>query len=134
MAAQPDPVRTAVDAAVDRYFRAIADRDAAAWAANFAPGGRSEDPVGGDPVVGRAQLQAFQQGIFDAFPALVLTPGERFHGGHQVAVQWTGHVESHTGASADFAGINTYEIDSDGKIAAQKAFWDIDAVQRALGS
>ncbi|WP_433171517.1 nuclear transport factor 2 family protein [Actinoallomurus sp. CA-150999] len=128
-----DPTRSLVEAAVSRYFTAIAARDAAAWAANFAPDGRSEDPVGREPVVGREALAAFQQSIFDAFPVMVLTPVEHYFGGNQAAVKWTCHVEA-GGRSADFTGINTYEVDEHGAIARQKAFWDIESVQRRLAA
>ena len=123
--------RTPVEEAVSRYFAAIAARDAAAWAANFAPDGQSEDPVGGEPVRGRDALRAFQQGIFDSFPVMVLTPVEHYYGGAQAAVKWTCHVESGT-AAADFSGINTYEVDESGAITRHKAFWDLAAVQRDL--
>ncbi|GAA2402510.1 hypothetical protein GCM10010191_07480 [Actinomadura vinacea] len=120
-----------VETAVDRYSAAIAARDADAWAANFAPDATSEDPVGGAPVTGRDALRAFQQGIFDAFPVMILTPVERFYGGGQAAVKWTCHVEAGE-RSADFEGINVYEVDADGRITRQKAFWDMAAVQRRL--
>jgi ketosteroid isomerase-like protein len=120
-----------VEAAVDRYFAAITARDAAAWAANFVPDGSSEDPVGGPPVVGTEALAAFQQGIFDAFPVMRLTPVERFYGGAQAAVKWTCHVGTGSNA-ADFEGINFYEVSGDGRIVRQKAFWDMAAVQRRL--
>lgn len=118
-------------AAVARYFAAIADRDAVAWADNFVPDGRSEDPVGGEPVVGREALRAFQQGIFDAFPVMRLRPVACFYGGDQAAVTWTCHVEA-DGRGADFDGVNTYEVGPDGRIARQKAFWDMAAAQRQL--
>jgi steroid Delta-isomerase len=125
------PDRFPAEAAVAHYFAAIADRDATAWAANFAPDGRSEDPVGGEPVVGREALQAFQQSIFDAFPVMVLKPVSHYYGGHQAAVTWTCHVEA-DGRSADFEGVNTYEVSAEGLITGQKAFWDMAGVQRQL--
>ncbi|MBL1120075.1 nuclear transport factor 2 family protein [Streptomyces sp. 110] len=126
-----DTGRPLAEAAVDRYFGAIAARDAAAWAANFAPDGQSEDPVGGEPVIGRKALQDFQQSIFDAFPVMILTPRSRYFGANQAAVMWTCHVEVDA-RIADFDGVNTYEVDEEGRITRQKAFWDMASVQRRL--
>ncbi|MCQ8190272.1 nuclear transport factor 2 family protein [Streptomyces rugosispiralis] len=126
-----DPGPFPAEAAVDRYFAAVAARDAAAWAANFAAEGSSEDPVGGEPAIGREALRAFQQSIFDAFPVMVLTPRARYFGANQAAVTWTCHVET-DGRAADFDGVNTYEVDEEGRITRQKAFWDMAGVQRRL--
>ncbi|MFJ2172254.1 nuclear transport factor 2 family protein [Streptomyces sp. NPDC087851] len=123
--------RFPAEAAVARYFAAIAGRDALAWAENFAADGRSEDPVGGEPVVGREALRAFQQGIFDAFPVMSLRPVTHYYGGHQAAVTWTCHVEADD-RGADFDGVNTYEVGADGLIIRQKAFWDMAGVRRQL--
>jgi uncharacterized protein (TIGR02246 family) len=121
-----------VEQAVGRYFTAIANRDAQAWASNFAPDGTSEDPVGGEPVAGRSALAAFQQSIFEAFPVMRLDADEIIVCGSQAAVRWSCHVENGT-TGTDFTGINTYEVNDHGQILRQKAFWDIAAVQQALG-
>ena len=120
-----------VEATLDRYFAAIAARDADAWATNFAEDGRSEDPVGAAVVTGRRALKEFQQSIFDLFPVMRLDVVDRFVCGNGAAVRWRCHVESN-GRSVDFDGINTYEVLPDGRIQGQKAFWDLLAVQQEL--
>jgi steroid Delta-isomerase len=109
---------------VDRYFAAIAALDADAFVATFAPDGVSCDPVGADPSVGEEGLRRFFAGITGTFRQMVLTPDDTFHAGGRVAVKWTGRGESHEGVAVEYAGIDVFEVDDEGRITRLWAYWD----------
>jgi steroid delta-isomerase len=130
---EPEVSKATVEAAVRRYFAAIAARDADAWADNFADGGTSRDPVGTPPHQGREALRAFQQSIFDAFTTMDLQPLAIHVAGREAAVPWRCHVATGD-RSTDFEGVNTYVVSAEGKIEQAKAYWDMEAVQARLGN
>jgi steroid Delta-isomerase len=110
--------------AVDRYFAAIAALDEDAFVTAFAPDGVSYDPVGAEPSEGEAGLRRFFQGITRTFRQMTLTPDHTFHAGGHVAVKWTGRGESHEGVAVEYAGVDVFEIDDDGRITRLWAYWD----------
>jgi steroid Delta-isomerase len=110
--------------AVDGYFAAIAALDEDAFVASFAPDGVSYDPVGAEPSAGEEGLRRFFAGITRTFRRMELTPDDTFHAGGRVAVRWTGRGESHEGVEVEYAGIDVFEIDDDGRITRLWAYWD----------
>jgi steroid Delta-isomerase len=120
--------------AVDRYFAAIADLDADAFVACFAPGATSHDPVGARPSEGEAGLRRFFGGITRTFRRMVLTPDDTFHAGGSVAVKWTGRGETHDGVAVEYSGIDVFEVDDEGRITRLDAYWDPTQLFSQLGS
>jgi steroid Delta-isomerase len=116
-----DPTRQRT---VDRYFAAIAALDDDAFVATFAPDGVSYDPVGAEPSAGEEGLRRFFRGITTTFRRMELTPDDTFHAGGHVAVRWTGRGESHDGVAVEYAGIDVFEIDDEGRITRLWAYWD----------
>lgn len=111
-------------ATVDRYFAAVAALDADAFVACFAPDGISYDPVGARPSEGPDGLRRFVAGITRTFREMVLTPDDTFHAGDQVAVRWTGRGVSHEGVHVEYAGIDVFAFDDEGRISRLWAYWD----------
>lgn len=111
-------------AAVDRYFAALAALDEDAFVAAFAPDAVSYDPVGADPSEGEAGLRRFFSGITRTFQEMVLTPDASFHAGGQVAVKWNGRGTSHDGVRVEYEGIDVFEVDDEGRITRLWAYWD----------
>jgi steroid Delta-isomerase len=109
---------------VDRYFGAIAALDEDAFVATFAADGVSYDPVGAEPSAGEEGLRRFFAGITGTFREMVLTPDDTFHAGGRVAVRWTGRGESHEDVTVEYAGIDLFEIDDEGRITRLWAYWD----------
>ncbi|MFE3545917.1 nuclear transport factor 2 family protein [Nocardia sp. NPDC059177] len=111
---------------------AVGARDKAAWVALFAADGIVEDPVGPsgfDPDgVGHRGHEAIG-GFWDK--AIALTDKieflfeDSFECGREIA--FTGKIRTTmAGHVIDAEGVFTYKVDADGKIAALRAFWEVD--------
>jgi len=110
-------------AVVEGYFRAVSTQDVEALAALFAPDGVMEDPVGAPPITDADGFQRFITGITDTFDEMVLTPGDSFHAGGEVAVRWSARGRSKTGVEVSYGGIDVFAFDAQDRVTSMRGYW-----------
>ncbi|MFC8048013.1 nuclear transport factor 2 family protein [Nocardia sp. NPDC057353] len=117
---------------------AVRARDKDAWLALFAPDGVVEDPVGpsgfdpeGKGHHGPEAIAAFWDKAIAPTDAIEFHFGDSFACGNEIA--FTGLIRSTLGGHViDAEGVFTYRVDDQGRIAALRAFWEVDrAMQTA---
>jgi steroid delta-isomerase len=118
---------------IRRYFAATRAMDREAWVACFAEDGRSFDPVGSPPHVGREALRRFFDSIAGRFRQVGLSEDCAFPCGQRVAVKWTGRGTSKTGKAVVFEGIDVFDLGPDGRIRSLEAYWDAAGLLAELG-
>jgi steroid delta-isomerase len=115
--------QTAIAQLIDQYFAATQAMDVEAWLSTFADDAIDYDPVGGEPLQGKAVLAQFFHSIADLFDQIGLFPDFVHIVGHEVAVKWTGRGRGKNGRHITFEGIDLFEINAQGKIQTLKAYW-----------
>ncbi|WP_336086618.1 nuclear transport factor 2 family protein [Nocardia sp. SSK8] len=116
---------------------AVRAKDKDAWVALFAADGIVEDPVGPsgfDPEGvghrGHAAIGAFWDKAIALTDSIEFLFEDSFACGDEIA--FTGLIRTTmAGHVIDAEGVFTYKVDADGKIAALRAFWE---VERAMGT
>nr|WP_220139504.1 nuclear transport factor 2 family protein [Nocardia sp. GTS18] len=111
---------------------AVRAKDRAAWIALFAEDGIVEDPVGPsgfDPEGvghrGHAAIGAFWDKAIANTDSIEFLFEDSFACGNEIA--FTGLIRTTmAGYLIDAEGVFTYKVDADGKIAALRAFWEVD--------
>lgn len=109
---------------IDAYFAAIRRKDAPAWVACFAPDGIAFDPAHGPPRQGSDAHRAFFDGVAGLFAELDFRPGEAYVCGNRAAVPFTARCLTHTGNTAQAAGIDVFRFDHQGRILSLEGYWD----------
>ena len=116
---------------------AVRARDKDAWLALFAADGIVEDPIGpsgfdpeGKGHRGPEAIAAFWDMAIAKTDDIEFRFGDSFACGNEVA--FIGTIRSTLGGHRiDADGVFTYRVDAAGKIAALRAFWEVD---RAMGT
>ncbi|MEV0687586.1 nuclear transport factor 2 family protein [Nocardia sp. NPDC050378] len=111
---------------------AVRAKDRAAWIALFAEDGIVEDPVGPsgfDPEGvghrGHEAIGAFWDKAIANTDSIEFLFEDSFACGNEIA--FTGLIRTTmAGYLIDAEGVFTYKVDADGKIAALRAFWEVD--------
>ncbi|WP_280454868.1 nuclear transport factor 2 family protein [Nocardia brasiliensis] len=111
---------------------AVRARDKAAWVALFAEDGIVEDPIGpsgfdpeGKGHRGKEAIAAFWDKAIAQTTSIEFLFGDSFACGNEIA--FTGTIHSTLGGHRiDADGVFTYRVDETGKIAALRAFWEVD--------
>ncbi|GGK59627.1 nuclear transport factor 2 family protein [Nocardia camponoti] len=111
---------------------AVRAKDKAAWVALFAEDGIVEDPVGPsgfDPEGvghrGHEAIGAFWDKAIALTDSIEFRFTDSFACGNEIA--FTGLIRTTlAGYVVDAEGVFTYKVDEDGKIAALRAFWEVD--------
>lgn len=128
------------ETAIDRSARAaglasqaaVRAKDRAAWVALFAEDGIVEDPVGPsgfDPEGvghrGHEAIGAFWDKAIALTESIEFLFEDSFACGNEIA--FTGMIRTTmAGHVIDAEGVFTYKVDAEGKIAALRAFWEVD--------
>ena len=113
-----------IEKTIADYFAATRAMDRAAWIATFAVDGVSHDPEGAPPHCGHAALGKFFDGIVALTEKVGLTADHVFVCGDKAAVMWSGRGIGKNKKTLAFEGIDLFEFDARGKIAAVHAYWD----------
>jgi len=121
-----------------RSREAVAARDKQAWLASFAADGSVEDPVGpsmfdeeGVGHRGAEQLSAFWDKTIGTTERIDFVFDKEIICGDEVA--YIGKIVTHIGGHVTEAeGVFTYKADADGKLAALRAFWEVEATMNSL--
>lgn len=111
---------------------AVRARDKAAWVALFADDGIVEDPIGpsgfdpeGKGHRGHEAIAAFWDKAIAQTETIEFHFADSFACGKEIA--FTGFIRSILGGHRiDAEGVFTYRVDEAGKIAALRAFWEVD--------
>ncbi|TLF82693.1 nuclear transport factor 2 family protein [Nocardia cyriacigeorgica] len=115
---------------------AVRARDKNAWLELFAEDGIVEDPIGpsgfdpeGRGHRGRDAISAFWDKAIAATESIEFLFGDSFACGSEVA--FTGLIRSTLGGHViDAEGVFTYRVDEAGKIAALRAYWEVDRAMK----
>lgn len=121
-----------------RSREAVAARDKAAWLANFAADGTVEDPVGpsmfdeaGVGHRGEQELSEFWDKTVATTEKIDFVFDKEIICGDEVA--YIGKIVTHIGGHiTESDGVFTYKADGDGKLAALRAFWEVEATMNSL--
>lgn len=115
---------------------AVRARDKQAWLALFAPDAVVEDPIGpsgfdpeGKGHHGTEAIAAFWDKAIAPTESIEFLFGDSFACGNEVA--FTGIIRSRLGGHViDAEGVFTYRVDAAGKLAALRAYWEVDRAMR----
>ncbi|BAD55364.1 nuclear transport factor 2 family protein [Nocardia farcinica] len=115
---------------------AVRARDKQAWLALFAPDAVVEDPIGpsgfdpeGKGHHGTEAIAAFWDKAIAPTESIEFLFGDSFACGNEVA--FTGVIRSRLGGHViDAEGVFTYRVDAAGKLAALRAYWEVDRAMR----
>lgn len=105
------------------YCRRVSEGEVEALVALFAPEATVEDPVGGGPVTGHAELREFYGDTIERFGSEI-EPGTARAGqdGTSVALPITVRAQL-DGQARQIAAVDVFEIDEAGKIARMRSYW-----------
>jgi steroid delta-isomerase len=115
-------------ASIDDFFSAASRMDWEAVAARFADDAVVEDPKGSPRHQGRADIQAFYAGLGGLVASIHLEATDVYFSGGGAAAHWTASWTGRNGRSGDFAGIDVYEFDGEGRLTSLLAFWDAESL------
>ncbi len=104
-------------AVVHKYVEAFANQDMNLIREIYAEDGVVEDPVGSEPHVGMAAIEAFYVPALESGAKLALTGNPRCAGN---AVAFPFEVQM-PGFSVEI--IDVFEFNDDGKVVSMKAYW-----------
>jgi steroid Delta-isomerase len=116
---------------------AVAARDKEAWVANFADDGIVEDPVGpshfdpeGKGHRGRDAISRFWDMAIAPTDKIEFVFDKTYQCGNEEAN--IGHILiTAAGHQVTAEGVFTYKVDSDGKMLALRAFWEVDQATKS---
>jgi len=121
-----------VESSVDRYFRAVSNLDRDAYLDSFSPDAVLRDPYGGPERRGAPGLNAFFDGMEKTWESFEMVPEDAYRSGNRVAVPWTASGTAKSGKTADFAGVNVFSLDDDGRIERLEGYWDYEKMVAQL--
>ncbi len=110
--------------AVAEYLAATRAMNTERWVATFAPNAISHDPLGTPPHIGHEALRNFFNGILQRLKTFGLTEDHVSIAGNSAAIKWTAQATGHNGVAITFEGIDTIEVNEQGKIVLAKAYWN----------
>lgn len=113
-----------VSETVSGYWTALSALNIEAALELFADDAVSFDPFGVPPVEGAAARREAFLGLAQAFETLRFSQDSVHISGNRAAVKWSSVAKMKDGRSVEFAGIDVFEINSDGKIQTLWGYWD----------
>lgn len=114
---------------------AVQDRRRDDWLDHFAADAQVEDPVGHlPPLIGREALAAFWDNAIAVLASTRFEVSREWEVGEEALLLATVTIATAGGAGASYDGAFDYTLNSDGRIASLRAFWDLPAVGAALAA
>ncbi|MGN6814331.1 MAG: nuclear transport factor 2 family protein [Thermomicrobiales bacterium] len=110
--------------AVTAYFAGNNALDADAIGALFTLDARMERVPGTSPATGRAAIRHVYAQLFAGLAEARVTAVHTLIAGNGVAVYYRGELTARRGGEVAVEGIDTFEIDAEGQIAAICFYWD----------
>ena len=120
------------ESSVDRYFRAVSELDRDAYLDSFSRDAVLRDPYNGPEHRGQPGLNAFFDGLEKTWDSFEMVPEEAYRSGSRVAVPWKASGTAKSGKTADFAGVNVFSLDDDGRIERLEGYWDYEEMVAQL--
>jgi len=115
---------------------AVEVHDREGWLALFADDAIVQDPIGpsvfdpeGKGHRGLEAIAAFYDNVIAANESIKFTIHQSFLCGDEVANVWVIRITFAGGSAVEVDGVYTYRCSPEGKIAALRAFWEVDAVR-----
>ena len=128
---EPHPARDASLASM----RAVEAGDKAAWLALFADDAVVEDPIGPSPLCpdgtghrGAAAIEAFYDGVIGPNDVRFRID-QSWAAGDEVANVGTISTTMADGTVVHTDGVFTYRVDGQGRVAALRAYWEMDRLR-----
>ena len=125
--AAPTPELTPqqIEAAIEDAFAGLIAFDAPRVLNHFAADAVLEDPVGTPPMVGRDAIAAYLATFPTLFDQMKLYSLDIKPGGQEAAVTWRIRFTTRSGHTFFLEGIGHFRFNSEGKIQAEKEFFDL---------
>lgn len=111
-------MRAAMQAYIDAFERA----DLAALVGLYADDATVEDPVGSEPKVGRAEIEAFYATALETGAKLKLSAPIRASHTNSAAMAFEVHL-NYQGADMVISAIDVMTFDDEGKYTSMMAYW-----------
>jgi steroid Delta-isomerase len=124
MTAQTSVSPDVIQATISQYFTAIRSTDVDSWLKTFAEDAVSYEPVGTEPLQGKAAIRIFFESIAGLFATVELTPEFVHITGNEAVIKWTGRGVGRNDRAVEFEGINLVEFNDSGKIQALRGYWN----------
>ncbi len=121
-----------IEAIATNMFNKFAALDAQGTANCFAPDGTIEDPVGTTPIQGTQAIIAY----LESFPAILneirIQSFDVTVAGQEAAIKWRLRFKTKTGNVFFVDGIGILKINAEGKIQADREYFDLAYFQSQL--
>jgi ketosteroid isomerase-like protein len=124
----------ALEECIDRYYRAIADRQLAEWLATLSEGVTIHEPAESLPSEGHEGARESWKVLTAPFRELRYERRATFFSGTGAAVLWQCTAIGVNGGRAGADGITVFEFDADGLIQTVVSYWDPAALLIALAA
>lgn len=116
------PSEQDMKAALQAYIDAFNAKDAEALVSLFAEDAIVEDPVGRDPIQGKAAIAAFYGKGVQVVTKMTLAPPIRGSHGNAAAMAFEFEMDL-KGRKIKTSAIDVMEFDEDGKVKHMRAYW-----------
>lgn len=124
------PTSEQVRRAVDTYIEAFEKGDREAWLANFAEDAFHVDPPTAPPNIGRAAIGTFWDNTRQLAERFEFLVEDVIIVDDEAVLVFT--MRAHAGGGAlDLHIVDVFTIDDDGRIARQKAYFDMSTIRPA---
>ena len=121
----PDLTPQQIEAAIEDAFAGLVTFDVARVLNHFADDAVLEDPVGTPPMQGKQAIAAYLASFPTLFNAMKLYSLDIKPGGQEAAVTWRLRFTTKTGHTFFLEGIGHFRFNQEGKIQAEKEFFDL---------
>jgi ketosteroid isomerase-like protein len=114
------------------YFKALNERDEAAFAGCFAENCEAYNPFGLASYQGIDGIQVMFTSLTGTWAELQTIPKSAYTSGNRVAIIWMAEGIGHSGQKAEFEGVTVFELAPSGKIHRLEAYWDSRAAMKQI--
>jgi steroid delta-isomerase len=114
-----------IEAVIEDAFAGLVAFDVQRVVNNFAPDAVLEDPVGTPPIQGTQAIAAYLGTFPTLFSQMKLYSLDIKAGGQEAAVKWRLRFTTKTGKVFFLDGIGFFKFNQEGKIQAEKEFFDL---------
>ena len=121
-----------IKAIATEMFNRFAAFDAQGTADMFAPDGTIEDPVGSTPIQGTQAIIAYQQTFPTILDEIRIQSFDVTVAGQECAIKWRLRFKTKTGNVFFVDGIGILKINEQGKIQADREYFDLAYFQSQL--
>lgn len=121
----PDLTPQQIEAAIEDAFAGLVTFDVARVLNHFADDAVLEDPVGTPAMQGKPAIAAYLASFPTLFNAMKLYSLDIKPGGQEAAVTWRLRFTTKTGHTFFLEGIGHFRFNQEGKIQAEKEFFDL---------